>query len=76
MRKTNDTSFDVPDILGLENGTQPDSADSGSSIPGFYALDLGSVKTYLADRPSLCAHLGDKVSVDQWQVMHHHVHHA
>ena len=72
VRKIDGTSFDVPGILGLENGIKPDSADSGSSIPGFYALDLGSVKTYLADRPSLCAHLGDKDSVDQWQVINHH----
>ena len=73
VRKTDDTSFNVPGILGLENGTQPDSDDSGSSIPGFYALDLGSVKTYLADRPALCARLGSKESVDQWQVISHHV---
>ena len=70
--KQSSRQFDVSKILEsqsnehLTNGHAASSSES--SIPGFYALDLESVKDYLASRPDLCKRLGDCDSKDEWQV--------
>lgn len=35
---------------------------------GFYALDLESVKEYVASRPELCKHVGPEASRSTWAV--------
>jgi len=60
-----------PDSLAQpvkETGGGAARESHGSTIPGFYALDLESVKGYLAQRPELCQHLGPKESQSEWQV--------
>ena len=51
------------------NGTKEHSENGHvSSIQGFYALDLETVKDYLAERPELCKKLGTPQSQSQWMV--------
>ena len=65
--------FDVPAVAKQRtqpqaNGTHKAGKDeSGSTIPGFYALDLETVKDYLADKPELCKLLGPANSKPQWK---------
>lgn len=68
-------AFDVTGFMtskGLlqQSGEQPKAVDHVSSIPGFYALDLSTVKDYLADRPALGARVGPAESKSGWQVSH------
>lgn len=53
---------------GRENGGSAARESHGSVIPGFYALDLDTVKEYLAKRPELCKHLGPKETRAEWKV--------
>ena len=65
--------FDVPAVARKENnphanGTHKAGGDrAGSTIPGFYALDLETVKDYLASKPELCKLLGPAKLKTQWK---------
>ncbi|DBA92693.1 TPA: hypothetical protein ACH3X1_002903 [Trebouxia sp. C0004] len=74
-------AFDVPAFMrdqGLldeatkqaeANGMDGNAAPGiQSTIPGFQALDIESVKDYLAERDELAAHLGPKETKSSWQV--------
>lgn len=72
--KATSGGFGVPAVAKREkkpqaNGTHKSGEkDSGSNIPGFYALDLDTVKDYLASKPELCKLLGSPDSKSQWKV--------
>ena len=65
--------FEVSSFLNRQGTGQPQELENGnhthaSSIPGFYALDLETVKDYLADRPDLGKRVGPQKSKSDWQV--------
>ncbi len=64
--------FEVPAVARKQpkaNGTHEATENGcGSKIPGFYALDLETVKDYLAGKPELCKLLGSADSKAQWKV--------
>lgn len=64
--------FDVPALVKCHtqlNGSVQEAANGhGSNIPGFYALDLETVKDYLAEKSDLCKLLGPPDSKSDWQV--------
>lgn len=71
------SSFSIAKFLSahglLGKGSRPaesngDANHNTSSIPGFYALDLETVKDYLADRPDLARRIGSTASKSHWQV--------
>ncbi|DBB14334.1 TPA: hypothetical protein ACH3X3_004644 [Trebouxia sp. C0006] len=76
-----DGAFDVPAFMqdqGLLDETTQQGEANGmnghatpgiqSTIPGFQALDIQTVKDYLAERDELAAHLGPKDTKSSWQV--------
>ena len=69
--KSRDGAFEVAKLLAsslVGNGAVHPVNGTGSHIPGFYALDLESVKEYLAASPKLCKLLGPSDSKSQWKV--------
>lgn len=72
--KTSQGAFNVSAVATKHetvgaNGTKHSKRDdSGSDIPGFYALDVDTVKDYLAERPNLCKLLGSPDSKAEWKV--------
>ena len=71
--KAADGGFDVPAVAKKQeqsqaNGTHKSAGDgAGSIIPGFYAVDVETVKDYLASKPELCRLLGPANSKSKWE---------
>ena len=57
----------MPPCVPARTGTDhPAAVEAAAS--GFHALDLVSVKDYVATRPSLCKHVGPEASKASWAV--------
>ncbi|KAF5828523.1 hypothetical protein DUNSADRAFT_17481 [Dunaliella salina] len=68
--RQHDSARAVPAPLPLADGVIPEegSAAAEAAASGFYALDLETVKDYVAARPNLCKHVGPESSKATWGV--------